>query len=87
MSRIQIENRLKKQNEQHSRKLKKELTHLSKSVTLKKDFLNCLEEEIGKFKTDVRSFNSARLRLRKKAEDQSSSTFGTLPFQTLYKDK
>lgn len=80
MSRIQLESRLKKQNEMHSKKLKKELKHLSKSVTLKKDFLNSLEEEIGKFKTDVRSFNSTRLKLRKKEEDQNSSTFGTLPF-------
>lgn len=67
MSRIQLESRLKKQNELHSKKLKKELKHMSKSVTLKKNFLNCLEEEISKFKTDVRSYNSARLKLRRKA--------------------
>lgn len=78
MIRIRLENRLKKQNEQHTRKLKKDLSQLSKSVALKKDFLTNLEEEIGKFKTDTRSYNSSRLKPKQRVE--GNSTFGTLPF-------
>jgi hypothetical protein len=72
---------MKKEHERMAKTLSKELRRMNKSVSLKQNYLNCLHEEISKYKTNTRLYNRSRL-LRK---DEDCNDLGKDPFASLYK--
>ncbi len=75
---------MKKQHETRAKTLSKELQRMNKSVTLKQNYLNCLDEEINKYKTDTQTYNRSRL-WRKGSQGGGKDGLGQDPFASLYK--
>jgi hypothetical protein len=86
LARIKAEERLEKQNHSRMQGLKKDLKKLEKSVSLKQNYLQCLEGEIGNFKTDIRAYNGSRLRGKSREPGEEGRKDGKEAFSSLYKD-
>ena len=59
---------MKKEVEAKTHKIMKDLKKINKSVDLKKNYLNCLDELINKYRTNVRVFNKTHLTQNFQAE-------------------
>lgn len=52
---------MKKEVEVKTLKIMNDLKKINKYVELKKNYLNCLDEQIKKYRTDVRVFNKTHV--------------------------